>query len=140
MSATYQRLLERLDAWFAAVRADVGDTIPCRSGCRACCHGPFDVSVADVALLREGLGGLPAPIRSQVERRAHGLLDLVRALEPAWSAPHEIAVIGEERFDRLSDALAAEPCPLLDAAGHCLAYAERPLVCRRRGRSHVADG
>lgn len=46
-TAAYAQLLARLDQWFAAGRA-AGGVVPCRGGCTACCHGPFDISVADV--------------------------------------------------------------------------------------------
>jgi Fe-S-cluster containining protein len=65
--------------------------------------------------------------------RAEALLDRMRAVAPDWETPYEVAAIGEDRFDRLSDALAAEPCPLLDQAGRCRIYADRPLVCRLIG-------
>ena len=57
----------------------------------------------------------------------------MRDLEPDWSSPYAVDALGEDRFDRLTDALAAEPCPLLDAAGRCAIYADRPLVCRMIG-------
>jgi hypothetical protein len=54
-------------------------------------------------------------------------------LEPAWAAPYDIADLGEDRFDRLAEALADEPCPLLDDTGRCAIYHDRPLVCRLLG-------
>lgn len=55
------------------------------------------------------------------------------AIEPAWSPPYDIAAIGDRRFDAVSDALASQPCPLLDHAGSCLVYSHRPAVCRIMG-------
>src|SRR5512138_1564113 len=57
----------------------------------------------------------------------------MRSLEPGWTPPYAVAALGEARFDQLTDALAAEPCPLLDADGRCRVYADRPLVCRLIG-------
>lgn len=130
----YRTVLERLDAWFAEGRRAAGGLVPCRGGCSACCHGPFDISVADAELIGLAVRRLPEPARAEVVRRAAGLLDRMRTLEPAWAAPYEVAALGEARFDRLTEALAAEPCPLLDQAGHCRIYADRPLVCRLIGR------
>jgi Fe-S-cluster containining protein len=130
---TYGNLLTRLDAWFAAARRDAGGTVPCREGCSACCHGPFDISVADAELIDQALDRMPATERARVTERAQALLARMRDLEPAWSSPYAVDALGEERFDRLTDALAAEPCPLLDAAGRCGIYADRPLVCRMIG-------
>jgi Fe-S-cluster containining protein len=134
----YRRLLERLDAWFAAGSRAHPGVVPCRSGCSACCHGPFDISVADAALLARGLAKLAAADRADVLDRARALLGQARALEPGWAPPFDIAALGgeeaaERRFDAISDALAAEPCPLLNPAGRCRVYEDRPLVCRLIG-------
>ncbi|MDQ3136065.1 MAG: YkgJ family cysteine cluster protein [Gemmatimonadota bacterium] len=130
---SYRQLLDRLDRWFAEGRRAAGGSVPCRDGCSACCHGPFDISVADAELIGQAVDRLPADVRSAVVRRAEALLDKMRALEPGWAPPYAVADLGEHRFDRLTDALAAEPCPLLDDAGRCRIYADRPLVCRMIG-------
>lgn len=129
----YHRLLTRLDGWFAAGREAAAGLVPCRAGCSACCHGPFDVSVADAELIGEALDRLPSAERARVTARAEALLARMGVLEPAWSAPYAVADLGEDRFDRLTDALAVEPCPLLDESGNCRIYADRPLVCRMIG-------
>jgi Fe-S-cluster containining protein len=130
---TYRALLARLDRWFAEARERAGGAVPCRGGCAACCHGPFDISVADALLLRRTVDALPAPERAAVEAAAARQLARVAELEPNWHAPHEIAAIGDERFDRIAEALADEPCPLLDPAGRCRVYDDRPLICRLMG-------
>ena len=76
---------------------------------------------------------MPAADRARVTERAQALLARVRALEPDWSSPYAVDALGEERFDRLTEALATEPCPLLDETGRCGIYADRPLVCRMIG-------
>lgn len=131
----YRALLERLDRWFAEGSARHAGLVPCGPGCSACCHGPFDISVADAALLRAGLAKLDPAARAEVAERARALLAKALAIEPGWRPPHDLADLGEsgERFDRLCDALAAEPCPLLDDRGRCRVYADRPLVCRLIG-------
>ena len=130
---TYRDLLTCLDAWFAAAREAARGVVPCREGCTACCHGPFDISVADAELIGEALDRMPAADRERVTERAQALLARMRALEPTWAPPYAVDALGEDRFDRLTDALAAEPCPLLDEAGRCGIYADRPLVCRMIG-------
>jgi Fe-S-cluster containining protein len=132
-SVRYRTLLQRLDSWFAESRRAAAGRVPCRGGCSACCHGPFDISVADAELIAEAVEGLPGDQRTEVERRADALLDRMGGLEPGWTAPYAVDALGEDRFDRLSDALAAEPCPLLDDTGRCRIYADRPLVCRMIG-------
>jgi Fe-S-cluster containining protein len=129
----YRDLLERLDEWFAHGRRAAPVAVPCRGGCTACCHGPFDISIADAELVSDAVSRLPAGDRDAVVRRAAALLARMRAIEPGWEPPYEVAPLGDDRFDRLSETLATEPCPLLDEAGHCRIYADRPLVCRLIG-------
>ena len=57
----------------------------------------------------------------------------MQAAAPEWGPPWEVRALDEERFDQLTESLAAEPCPLLDDAGACRVYAYRPLVCRLIG-------
>jgi Predicted Fe-S-cluster oxidoreductase len=102
-------------------------------GCTACCHGPFDISAADAELVSDAVGRLPAGERDTAVARATAVLDRMRAIEPGWTAPYDVAAIGEGQFDRLTEALADEPCPLLDDTGRCRIYADRPLVCRLIG-------
>jgi Fe-S-cluster containining protein len=131
--AAYGELLQRLDEWFEEGRRHARGLLPCRCGCSACCHGPFDVSVADVELLLDALRRLPPDEQAEVKRRARALLDKMEAQEPDWPEPHAVLDLGDQRFDRLCEALADEPCPLLDDAGRCRIYADRPLVCRLIG-------
>jgi Fe-S-cluster containining protein len=135
--AAYRELLERLDEWFEEGRRQARGRVPCCSGCTACCHGPFDISVADVELLLEGLGRLPPDEQAEVRRRARALLDKMESLEPGWSSPHAVLDLGDERFDHLVEMLADQPCPLLDDAGRCRIYSDRPLVCRLIGLGMV---
>jgi Fe-S-cluster containining protein len=95
------------------------------------------VSVADVELLLDALRRLPPDEQAEVRRRARVLLDKMEAREPDWPAPHAVLDLGDQRFDHLVEALADQPCPLLDDAGHCRIYADRPLVCRFIGLSMV---
>jgi Fe-S-cluster containining protein len=129
----YASLLTRLDQWFATGRVASDGVVPCRGGCSACCHGPFDISVADAELLQAAVAQLPVTEREDVERRAAALLDRMLAIEPEWRAPHAVEDLGDARFDRLAEQLADEPCPLLDDSGRCRVYASRPLVCRLIG-------
>lgn len=135
----YRALLERLDRWTEDARCRHPGVVPCRAGCTACCHGPFDVTVADAELIRVAVGELPRGDRDATVRAARRLLAAMRVLEPDWAPPYDVAALGEERFDALSDALASEPCPLLDADGRCRIYPSRPLVCRLIGLALLGD-
>lgn len=131
-TAAYRALLERLDRWFEAAREATG-VIPCRPGCSACCHGPFDITVADVELLREGVAALAPADRADVVAQAGALLSAMKMLESGWAPPYAVADLGEERFDAMIERFAEVPCPLLDEAGACRVYRHRPLVCRLIG-------
>jgi Fe-S-cluster containining protein len=132
-AARYRGLLERLDRWFEETARRHPGVIPCRAGCSACCHGPFDISAADVLLLREGLKTLSPSDREVVRTRGEQLLTRMREQAPAWAPPWDLADLGEERFDDIVESLAEMPCPLLDDQGACRLYPWRPLVCRLIG-------
>ena len=135
----YLPLLEQLDRWQGSAHTRHPGVFPCRSGCTACCHGPFDISVADAVLVAAAVNQLEPAIRSGVLARSEAQLAEVKRLEPAWSAPYDIAAIGEARFDQLTDDLADRPCPALDLAGACTIYAHRPFVCRVMGVGMVIE-
>jgi Fe-S-cluster containining protein len=131
-TAKYRALLERLDDWTAQARNRHAGVIPCARGCTACCHGPFDVSAADIVLLLEGFAAMPGDQQRRVFAQAEHITARIAAVEPAWRAPHDVGELGEDRFDALTMALASEPCPfLLDGA--CSIHADRPSVCRVMG-------
>jgi Fe-S-cluster containining protein len=132
-AAEYRELLEGLDRWFADAAARHPSVIPCRAGCTACCHGPFDISVADAHLLRAGLDALPPELRSAARKRASSILTQMRALEPEWGPPYDVRAIDEDHFDALTEQLSAAPCPLLGNTGACMVYEHRPMVCRLIG-------
>ncbi|HEU5358821.1 MAG TPA: YkgJ family cysteine cluster protein [Gemmatimonadales bacterium] len=141
IAAQYGQLLVRLDRWSADAAARHPGVIPCRLGCTACCHGPFDISAADAALLRSGLAALAPSVRAAVRDRARTLLRRMGQEAPGWGPPWHIEDIGEDRFDDVVEALADEPCPLLGADGGCLTYAHRPAVCRMMGLGmHTPSG
>jgi Fe-S-cluster containining protein len=131
--AVYRELLQQIDAWFVEAAARAPGIIPCRSGCTACCYGPFEISVADALLVREAVARLPEAEQEEIRSKAAQLAGKMRALEPGWNQAEGLSGIREESFDRACDALAAEPCPLLDRDGSCRIYADRPLICRMIG-------
>jgi Fe-S-cluster containining protein len=126
-------LYVRIDEWFAERSRALPGVVPCRAGCSACCFGPFDISAADAVLLARGLARLDPATREEVVRRARRTVERARAIEPRWGPPWDLGTIPEERFDEICDALAREPCPLLDDGGRCRLYEERPLICRMMG-------
>jgi Fe-S-cluster containining protein len=137
--APYPELLTQLDRWSAEVSRRHPGLIPCRAGCSACCHGPFDISVADAVMIRAAVRRLPAGDRHAIAERTTRLTGMIRTLAPDWAAPWDIAAIGDDRFDVISEALVDEPCPLLDPEGKCRIYESRPLICRWMGLGMVAE-
>jgi Fe-S-cluster containining protein len=132
---TYDSLLTTLDTWFSRGLTAAGPgVVPCREGCTACCHGPFDISPADAKLVGEAVEALPRDIAEGIRARATRQRGLYATMVPGWGPPWEVAALSEEAFDALADALAHEPCPALDPErGSCLIHASRPATCRLTG-------
>ncbi|HYE97316.1 MAG TPA: YkgJ family cysteine cluster protein [Planctomycetota bacterium] len=127
----YRAVLAKVDAWYRDVRSRHPDKVPCTKGCRDCCLGLFDVSLADRDLLREGLAAADPAVRADIEARASAVLERLRAIYPdlgetldGWS-PDDI--------DDLCDALGDVECPVLGPEGECRLYAHRPMTCRMAG-------
>lgn len=129
----YLPLLRELDAWQDLARQAHPGIIPCGPGCSACCHGPFDISVADARVVAEAVAALPAEVRVPLVVRATAQLEQMRELEPGLGEPWDVSRLAEESFDALCEALAEDPCPALDTAGRCVIYDARPMVCRIMG-------
>lgn len=133
----YLELLQELDTWFADGVAAAGPgVVPCRSGCTACCHGPFDISAADARQVALGVGALSPDVVLGIRERANAQLREGSEAIPQWQAPWRPVEAGEDAFDAMCDALAAAPCPVLDPlSGACLIHKHRPATCRLTGLS-----
>lgn len=135
----YRALLPVLDQWFTRGAAAAGpDVVPCRSGCSACCHGPFDISPADAQLVAAGLVQLAPTVRAGVVERARAQLQEYGRLVEGWAHPWDVDGVDEESFDLLCDTLRTLPCPALGSEGGCLIYEHRPGTCRMTGLAMVA--
>jgi Fe-S-cluster containining protein len=133
LPSDYPALLTRLDEWHHAVRERFPGVVPCRAGCSACCHGPFDISVADALLVRDAIAALSEREREAVRERARVQMSRMATAEPSFQFPWDVSRLGETRFDALVEALADAPCPALGGSGECLIYQSRPMVCRMMG-------
>jgi Fe-S-cluster containining protein len=136
----YPALLGHLDAWQDAAHSTYPGVIPCRAGCSACCHGPFDISVADALLVGDAVTRLPMEARDEVLRRAGAQLGRMEQITAGFAAPWDVAALGDEAFDQLVDALQDEPCPALDDEGRCRIYQSRPMICRLMGLGLLTPG
>lgn len=136
--SSYPGLLADLDAWFReGVTAAGPGVVPCTTGCTACCHGPFDISPADAALVNEGIRALPPATQAALKDAAHAQLARYAEIIPEWQSPWSVTELGDERFDLLSESLHELPCPALGENGGCRIYAHRPATCRLMGLSLV---
>ena len=129
----YPALLTRLDEWHHALRERFPGLVPCRAGCSACCHGPFDISVADALLVRDAISALPDREREAVRGRARAQVSRMAAAAPSFQFPWDVSRLGDAPFDALVEAQADAPCPALGGSGKCLIYQSRPMVCRLMG-------
>jgi Fe-S-cluster containining protein len=130
----YPTLLADIDTWQASTRAKYPGVIPCRMGCSACCHGPFDISVADALLVRDAVRALDPADQADIRARAMAQVGRMQESEPELAPPWDIRPLGERRFDVLVETLDREPCPALDASGACRIYDGRPMICRLMGQ------
>jgi Fe-S-cluster containining protein len=127
----YVDFLARVDAWYRGVQQAHPDKVPCTRGCRDCCLGLFDISIADRELLRKGLAEAPADVRLDIQARASKTMAALRDRRPdlketldGWSS---------RDIDDLCDELGDVECPVLGKEGECRLYAHRPLICRLSG-------
>jgi Fe-S-cluster containining protein len=139
LPADYPSLLDELDAWHAGAQQRYPGIIPCRPGCAACCHGPFDISMADALLVRDTVAALPPEVRAGVTARAEAQLARMQSSEPGLTAPFDVSALGEGRFDALTERFSEEPCPALDEGSRCVIYEGRPMVCRLMGLGLETD-
>ena len=127
----YEAFLGKVDAWYRGVQQAHPDQVTCTKGCRDCCLGLFDISIADRDLLREGLAAADAATRRDIEARAAKLMAALREKFP--DLEDSLDGLTEREIDDITDALGNVECPVLGREGECRLYAHRPLVCRLSG-------
>jgi Fe-S-cluster containining protein len=127
----YRALLADVDAWYRSVKSAHPDQVPCTKGCRECCIGLFDVSLADRDLLREGLAKADPAVRTDIQARAAALMGRLREVEPGLG--ETLDGMSPDAIDDLCDAVGDVECPVLGREGECRLYEHRPLTCRMSG-------
>ncbi|MBN1141340.1 MAG: YkgJ family cysteine cluster protein [Deltaproteobacteria bacterium] len=135
----YRNLLDEIDGWFGAcLNAAGAERIRCRSGCRECCRGLFDITLLDAFLIQEAVAALPEEAREAARRRAEPRLTELKRLWPDFSPPYLLNALPEQQWTAMPED-DETPCPLLGEDGRCLIYQARPMTCRLHGLPHV-DG
>lgn len=132
----YRALLTTLDHWFAAQQGKMPEAIVCADGCSGCCRGLFDISLLDARLLRDGFDQLPAHIRAGVVAKAEARLVELQERWPGFVAPYLLNHMDDSLWIEMPEN-DLTPCPLLDSAGRCLVYADRPMTCRLHGLPQI---
>jgi len=127
----YRSILEAVDSWYRLVQSTRPAEVPCTKGCRDCCIGLFDVSLADRDLLREGLSKADPETRKDIQARAAALVGRLREIEPELG--DTLDGMSPEEIDDLCDAVGDVECPVLGRDGECRLYEHRPLTCRMSG-------
>ena len=127
----YLEFLSRVDDWYARVKRDHPDKVPCSKGCRDCCLGLFDISIADRELLREGLAAADPATRRDIEARADRIMADLRNQYPGLD--DSLDGKSADEIDDICDAPGDVECPVLGPGGECRLYAHRPLICRLSG-------
>jgi Fe-S-cluster containining protein len=133
----YRNILERADAHFASVMTSQPQNLQCGAGCSLCCYGLFEIGSGDVPILAEGLAQLPPARRKKI---------IAKSLEIVEKNAHpNLRECSSGEKEAFFERTKATPCPNLDAAGLCMMYEHRPLVCRtfglplRDGRKLLGD-
>ena len=132
----YQTLLEGFDAWFANCMVQAGEQIACRQGCSGCCRGLFEISLLDACLLQSGFVRLDGAVQKQVVTKASARVNELQANWPEFRPPYILNRLPHDDWQEMPEE-DQTPCPLLDADGRCLVYAQRPMTCRLHGLPHI---
>jgi Fe-S-cluster containining protein len=129
----YASLLAEVDAWFQRCIELFPREIACASGCSECCRGLFDITLLDALFLQQGFAQLPQEAREAVLAEAERRVSLLKQKWPEYSHPYLLNHRPEEDWEELMPDDDETPCLLLDSAGRCLVYENRPMTCRLHG-------
>ncbi len=129
----HRRFLEEIGEWYCRVRRAQGSRMQCGRGCALCCHGLFDVSLADAFLVAEAVQALPPALREEVTDRARRIQSGIAEAVPQLPAPYFLHTIDEQTVDEIVESANASPCVFLGTGNECLIYNNRPLACRLEG-------
>jgi Fe-S-cluster containining protein len=126
------RTFDNIDGWFKQIRLKYASQMQCGKGCTACCHGLFDISLADAVEVARGFQKLPPELQQEIYSEAEKLYERIVSGVPGSGDP---IVFDEDdpRIDEIVDSANTPKCPLLGPAGESRIYEHRPLACRLEG-------
>jgi len=128
----HEDMMRRLDEWFAHLHTLYPDKIKCERGCALCCHGLFDVSLADAVQIIRGYDLLPEDIRMSVRERASLIQRQIKGASGMAAEPLFLN-LSQGEIDELVERIDGVRCPFLGTDDECLIYDQRPLACRLEG-------
>jgi Fe-S-cluster containining protein len=129
----HREFLKEVESWYGRIRAAHEDRMECGRGCSRCCHGLFDISIADALLVAGAFAALAPESKAAVQRSALEIEGRISSTAPDLPPPYLLDVLTEEKIDAIVDAAQAPPCVFLGTGGKCRIYASRPLACRIEG-------
>lgn len=132
----YRHLIEGIDRWFSGCIDRFPDQIKCAAGCSACCRGLFEISLLDAALLQQGFQQLAPEIRQTALSKARTRQNDLQLQWPELTHPFILNRLPHNHWEEMPED-DPTPCPLLGAAGSCLVYHHRPLLCRLHGLPNI---
>jgi Fe-S-cluster containining protein len=129
----HKELLAQVDAWFTRCVESYPDKVSCRTGCSACCRSLFDITLLDAYYLKLGFDQLPVESKRKVLEKCRERLAMLREQWPEFEQPYLLNYRPEEDWELLMPEDDETPCVMLDDAGRCLVYHNRPMTCRLHG-------
>ncbi len=128
----YETLRREADALFQKVRQQCPDEVACDNGCTDCCYALFDLTLVEAMYINFAFRSkLSEPKRreilekaEQADRQTHKIKYYIAKEQKKGKETGEILEqVGRYRVR----------CPLLDDAGRCELYEDRPITCRIYG-------
>jgi Fe-S-cluster containining protein len=124
--------MNNLDEWFSRIRKTYNSEMQCGKGCTACCHGLFDISIADASDVARGFKHLDPGRQAEVLVKAEALQRGIRAIASKTGEP-TLFDVDDPQIDEIVESANHPACPFLGAGGDCSIYDYRPMACRLEG-------
>lgn len=123
-----QRIYKEFDREAKRILRAYGKTACEKLQCNACCGFAVELLEAEVPVIRQAIAAMSGTMKAEVQRRYTAwAVELERRGLTEWVTESERDRRNFE--DRYADRLGLK-CPLLNSAGRCSIYADRPLACR----------